>query len=702
MKKEDAKKVNIYIEYDCPDTQEQKAENITLAEALSKKTNLNAYFSITCEDGGGVPNDIIAFEAKLGESGNTIDAADAWTQANQKPLPGLIALTQGEGFSVIAICKTKIKVSTARRYNLIAEKILKQYHDLFSSPDKLEYSSVPIGFSVIIPNSKVYDFFENTSPFSSDDIKELEEIKTRKRGLPETIDVSIDRKYPGGEGKKTYRTTVALSDDDQLMENAFEFVPSFSSTKGIALTKEHKKQMKSLSLNVYEDPTPNSWPDKTKRIRKGSADEIISIKKTGKNVRWFIEHCMRLKGVHDLMTKAEYLYDEETKAIHSGTQIETALISSLLEEKTGWSDCYFKVSKTIQSMIAENPIHPFLNAIPEWDRHDHIGDLIDTILLPEDWNPCDLGLEEQKPLFNEKGKIVSAKTYVRIILETWMRCCIKRVQKHVDKSLDFAYPANHVPVFVGPQGCYKNTWIRNLCFVDGMLQEKGYINPLSKDDTSIFLNCVVCHLDEIDSNTMRYSDMSALKQLISKTTFEYRAPYDRRATICVNQCSFIGSTNRDVFLTDETGNRRFFIIPVNGFDVSKNIDYAQVWAQAKYEVSRGFPIFVPRVFEKINMQENKQNTAYGIAPILASLIDVASRTDEADERFTSVSNMFSIAYSKAFGSFDPKAMTNEALNKFSSLLKEKLGVVTNLSSKRYSKRSQKLGKTIKIFPFKLI
>jgi predicted P-loop ATPase len=49
-------------------------------------------------------------------------------------------------------------------------------------------------------------------------------------------------------------------------------------------------------------------------------------------------------------------------------------------------------------------------------------------------------------------------------------------------------------------------------------------------------------------------------------------------------CSFVGSTNRTDFLTDETGSIRWLIFEVHSFDFeySKEIDIDRVWAQAYF------------------------------------------------------------------------------------------------------------------------
>ena len=64
-------------------------------------------------------------------------------------------------------------------------------------------------------------------------------------------------------------------------------------------------------------------------------------------------------------------------------------------------------------------------------------------------------------------------------------------------------------------------------------------------------------------------------------------PFDKRVTDHPRQCIFIGTTNKEQFLTDKTGNRRFYPVKVNqsGYELFEHKDeikayIRQCWAEA--------------------------------------------------------------------------------------------------------------------------
>lgn len=97
----------------------------------------------------------------------------------------------------------------------------------------------------------------------------------------------------------------------------------------------------------------------------------------------------------------------------------------------------------------------------------------------------------------------------------------------------------------------------------------------------------ICEIGELLALT-RSKDVEMVKSFITRQNDRRKIPYDRRVTDHKRQCIFIGTTNKEQFLTDKTGNRRWYPLKVNSvgydlFDHKTEImnDIIQCWAEAK-------------------------------------------------------------------------------------------------------------------------
>jgi len=74
-----------------------------------------------------------------------------------------------------------------------------------------------------------------------------------------------------------------------------------------------------------------------------------------------------------------------------------------------------------------------------------------------------------------------------------------------------------------------------------------------------------------------------LKAFLSKEFDDFRAPYGRNMTRLVRHCAFVGTTNDDMYLRDDTGNRRFWPIRCGSmlFDLAwLRANRDQIWGEA--------------------------------------------------------------------------------------------------------------------------
>lgn len=80
---------------------------------------------------------------------------------------------------------------------------------------------------------------------------------------------------------------------------------------------------------------------------------------------------------------------------------------------------------------------------------------------------------------------------------------------------------------------------------------------------------------------MRKGEVEHLKAFLSRQEDTARMSYERLPVIVPRQCVIIGTTNSERYLRDLTGNRRFWPVRVEGFDLEAlRRDRDQLWAEA--------------------------------------------------------------------------------------------------------------------------
>jgi predicted P-loop ATPase len=88
-------------------------------------------------------------------------------------------------------------------------------------------------------------------------------------------------------------------------------------------------------------------------------------------------------------------------------------------------------------------------------------------------------------------------------------------------------------------------------------------------------------IEMAELSAMRRSDVERTKAFLSRSTDHYRPSYGRRSQDFKRQCVFIGSTNQEAYLHDETGNRRFWPVRVGRIDLKGlRANLGQLWAEA--------------------------------------------------------------------------------------------------------------------------
>lgn len=159
---------------------------------------------------------------------------------------------------------------------------------------------------------------------------------------------------------------------------------------------------------------------------------------------------------------------------------------------------------------------------------------------------------------------------------------------------------DYVPVFVGPQGIGKSTFLATIgkdWYSDSLQSFEG------KEAAEMIQGVWINELGEMTS--YRKSEANTVKQFLSKGADIYRQAYGRRTGKFPRKCVFFGTCNTYEFLNDLTGNRRFWPVDVGKLPPVKSVwsdlpqEVDQIWAEAVVRWLAEEPLY----FDKAEMEQ---------------------------------------------------------------------------------------------------
>jgi predicted P-loop ATPase len=176
----------------------------------------------------------------------------------------------------------------------------------------------------------------------------------------------------------------------------------------------------------------------------------------------------------------------------------------------------------------------------------------------------------------------------------------------VSRVLNPGCQMDYVLVLQGGQGQLKSTSLKATASPD------WYCSSLPENEKDLLLNIHstwIYELAELESVTSR-KEAGRLKNLITTSTDLVRVPYGRTSERMARQSVFCATVNEDTFLRDDTGNRRFWVVPVEG---AKPIDKAgllaardAIWKAAVAAYRAGELPMLPPELEALSSQQNQE------------------------------------------------------------------------------------------------
>lgn len=147
----------------------------------------------------------------------------------------------------------------------------------------------------------------------------------------------------------------------------------------------------------------------------------------------------------------------------------------------------------------------------------------------------------------------------------------------VARTLQPGCKVDSLLILEGPQGSRKST---ALAVLGGSWFTDQKINIGDKDSLMIVARFWMIELAELE--TFRLSEAETKKAFFSQRIDTFRPPYGKVTEDFPRRCVFVGTTNQNDYLTDLTGNRRYWPVQCEGdIDVEGLAAFRdQLWAEA--------------------------------------------------------------------------------------------------------------------------
>jgi predicted P-loop ATPase len=313
------------------------------------------------------------------------------------------------------------------------------------------------------------------------------------------------------------------------------------------------------------------------------------------NIILILENDPALAGhiVHDLFTGMDSAKDglPWNKNANQWTDTDDANLRVWLEKHydiTGKE----KIADALTAVLTRHSYHPirdYLNGLT-WDGVPRLDRIIIDYMGAED---------------SELNRAMSRKHFVAAVARVFNPGC----------KYDYCL------IMSGAEGIGKSTLLRVMggkWFNDSITTLEG------KEGMEQLRRAWVVELGELSS--IKRSDVEQVKAHLSKQVDIYRAAYARRVLEHPRQCVFCGTTNEALFLKGDTGNRRFWVIPVVAElrkykDWSEAIrrDRGQLWAEAVHYYKLGEPLYLSEELEAQAKQRQQDFNDDNDDPIVAML-----------------------------------------------------------------------------------
>lgn len=306
-------------------------------------------------------------------------------------------------------------------------------------------------------------------------------------------------------------------------------------------------------------PPANPDEDWTLQLQKDKND---AVRATGSNIALILENSPETAGF--------LAFNEITKNIDvrgglfAGYPCQTLHIgiAHWLQRLTETNFKSYEVKETIVDIARRNPYDPLAERLLglKWDGVNRLDTAFEVY-----FNALTV---------DDEGR--DCTPYLRLISPKWFVGCVAR-------ALCIGEKVDTVLIFESGQGEHKSQTLKRL---GGSFYAEISLNLGDKDSSMQASRSWITELGELASVKSARS-IYAIKSFLSRQVDSIRPPYGAAIEEFPRRAIFVGSTNEEQYLVDDTGNRRSWPIRVGTIDLDQlERDVDQLWAEAVFRYHR--------------------------------------------------------------------------------------------------------------------
>lgn len=372
-------------------------------------------------------------------------------------------------------------------------------------------------------------------------------------------------------------------------------LPSFQAMSRLAMDDEAvselmvREKMEQARKAFGEPEAPEACEDDMAWLSRLTRDANNRFEKTINNAVLVLEHDPNLKG--------KIVTDE----FASCGMAMGKLPWDGREEPRRWKDVddagYYRYMETFYGITGREKLDNALLLVSAQNRMNAVRDYLQGL----SWD----GVRRADTLLSDYLG-AEDNAYTRAVMR-------KSLCAAVDRAIVGGTKYDTMPIFVGPQGIGKSTFLSILgkgWFSDSLTTFEG------KEAAELIQGTWINEIGELTAFTKQ--ETQVIKQFLSKTDDIYRAAYGRRTEKYPRRCVFFGTSNDTEFLKDTTGNRRFWPVDVGVHRAAKSVwndlprEADQIWAEAYVYWQLGEKLFLsPEVEQMAQMAQAEHQETSG-------------------------------------------------------------------------------------------